>query len=129
MPVKTTVKKKHTATAAKTTAKKPVERELVSFDFAVKYLLRGKRDYVVLNGFLSELLGKKVEVKSIDDPENIKTYKNDKVNRVDIKARINGGELAIFEIQFLQSLTSSRGCFSASAARWLTKLRRAISTT
>jgi len=106
MPVKTTVKKtvkkKRTATAVKTTAKKPAERELVSFDFAVKYLLRGKRDYVVLNGFLSELLGKKVEVKSIDDPENIKTYKNDKVNRVDIKARINGGELAIFEIQFLQ---------------------------
>ena len=104
--VKKTVKKKRPATAAKSVAKtraaKPAERELVSFDFAVKYLLRGKRDFVVLNGFLSELLGKKVEVKSIDDPENIKTYKNDKVNRVDIKARINGGELAIFEIQFLQ---------------------------
>jgi len=110
MPVKTTVKKtvkkKRTATAVKTAAKppakKPAERELVSFDFAVKYLLRGKRDFVVLNGFLSELLGKKVEVKSIEDVENIKDDKDDKTNRVDLKALINGGEVVVFEIQFLQ---------------------------
>ncbi len=110
MPVKTTVKKtvkkKRIATAVKTAvktaAKKPAERELVSFDFAVKYLLRGKRDYVVLNGFLSELLGKKVEVKSLDNIENIKDDKDDKTNRVDLKAQINGGEIVVFEIQFLQ---------------------------
>jgi len=105
MPVKKTVKKKRPATAAKAAAKprakKPAERELVSFDFAVKYLLRGKRDFVVLNGFLSELLGKKVEVKSIEDAENIKDGKDDKTNRVDLKAQINGGEIVVFEILFL----------------------------
>ena len=101
--VKKTVKKKRPATAVAKSraAKKPAERELVSFDFAVKYLLRGKRDFVVLNGFLSELLGKKVEVKSIEDAENIKDGKEDKTNRVDLKAQINGGEIVVFEIQFL----------------------------
>jgi predicted transposase/invertase (TIGR01784 family) len=121
MPVKKTVKKKRTATAVKAAAKRPakksVERELVSFDFAIKYLLRGKRDYVVLNGFLSELLGKKVEVKSIEDVENIKDDKDDKTNRVDLKARINGGEIAIFEIQFFQEFDFfARALFGVSSA-------------
>jgi len=82
--------------------KNTAERELVSFDFAVKYLLRGKRDFVILNGFLSELLGKKVEVKAIVESENNKADKDGKTNRVDLKAQINSGELVVFEIQFLQ---------------------------
>jgi predicted transposase/invertase (TIGR01784 family) len=94
-PVKKTGKKKRPA-------KKPAERELVSFDFAVKYLLRGKRDYVILSGFLSELMGKKVVVKGILESESNKAAKDDKTNRVDLKAQINNGEFAVFEIQFLQ---------------------------
>jgi len=100
------VKKKRAAGAvkkiAKKAVKKPEERELVSFDFAVKYLLRGKGDYVVLSGFLSELMGKKVEVKGILESETNKVDPKDKINRVDLKAQINNGELAVFEIQFLQ---------------------------
>jgi hypothetical protein len=58
--------------------------------------LRGKRDYVVLNGFMSELLGKNVVVKSIDDPENIKTFRN---RRQADFGRVNGyqpGPAALF---------------------------------
>jgi hypothetical protein len=47
---------RNTGYAAKKVTKKVIktaERELVSFDFAVKYLLRGKSDYVILSGFLS----------------------------------------------------------------------------
>ncbi len=102
MPVKKAVKKKRPATAARAAAKKPAERELISFDFAVKYLLRGKRDFVILSGFLSELMGKKVEVKDILESENNKADANAKTNRVDLKALISGGEFAVFEIQFLQ---------------------------
>jgi len=125
MPVKKSVKKtapkKRTATAAKAAAKprakKPAERELVSFDFALKYLLRAERDYVVLNGFLSELLGQKVEVKSLDDVENIKEDKDDKTNRVDMRAQINGGEIVLFEIQFIQEFDFlGRVLFGVSSA-------------
>ncbi|MDR2592950.1 MAG: Rpn family recombination-promoting nuclease/putative transposase [Chitinispirillales bacterium] len=117
------VKKKRPATAVKAAAAKPrakkppAERELVSFDFAVKYLLRGKRDYVVLNGFLSELLGKKVVVKSLEDVENIKDDKDDKTNRVDLKAQIDGGEIVLFEIQFIQEFDFlGRVLFGVSSA-------------
>ncbi|GBU21362.1 hypothetical protein R80B4_01251 [Fibrobacteres bacterium R8-0-B4] len=103
MPVKKAVKKKRPArVAAKKTAKKAAERELISFDFAVKYLLRGKRDFVILSGFLSELMGKKVVVKDIINNENIKTAKEDKSGCVDLKAQIGGGEIVVFEIQFLR---------------------------
>jgi len=86
------------------------ERKLISFDYAVKYLLRGKSkdDFVILGGFLSELTGRKIEVVSIleikrdkVDPED-KVDPSDKVNRLDLKAQIDGGEFAVFEIQFLQ---------------------------
>jgi predicted transposase/invertase (TIGR01784 family) len=104
--VKKAVKKKHLATAtravAKKTVKKAAERALVSFDFAVKYLLRGKSDYVILSGFLSELMGKKVVVKGIMESESNKATKDDKTNRVDLIAQIGSGELAVFEIQFLE---------------------------
>jgi len=34
------------------------ERTLVSFDWAIKNLLRSKADYVILEGFLTTLLGR-----------------------------------------------------------------------
>jgi hypothetical protein len=41
----------------------PQERTLVSFDWAIKYLLKNKADYVILEGFLTTLLGKKIKIK------------------------------------------------------------------
>ena len=78
------------------------ERKLISFDYAVKYLLRGKDDYGILNGFLSELMGRQVTVENILESETNKVDPDEKTNRVDLKAQIDGGELAVFEIQFSQ---------------------------
>jgi len=99
--IKKTTKKKRAVNAAKKTSKKAGERTLVSFDYAVKYLLRGKSDYVILSGFLSELMGKTVKVTNILESESNKADRNDKVTRVDLKAQFNTGEIAVFEIQFL----------------------------
>jgi predicted transposase/invertase (TIGR01784 family) len=57
---------------------------------------------VILSGFLSELMRKDVKVVDILESESNKVEPGDKTNRVDLKARIEGGELAVFEIQFLQ---------------------------
>jgi predicted transposase/invertase (TIGR01784 family) len=80
------------------------ERTLVSFDYAVKFLLRDKSDFVILSGFLSELLCRKVEVTAILESESNKSDPESKTNRVDLKAEIDDGELAVFEFQFHQEI-------------------------
>jgi predicted transposase/invertase (TIGR01784 family) len=78
------------------------DRTLISFDYAVKYLLREQEDYVILSGFLTELMGRKIEVIGLIPEETIKSDPDEKTNRVDLKAQIDGGEIAVFEIQFHQ---------------------------
>ena len=45
------------------------EKRLVRFDWAIKYLLRNKAHFVILEGFLSELLKEDVEIEQILDTE------------------------------------------------------------
>jgi hypothetical protein len=78
------------------------DRKLITFDYAVKYLLRGKDSYGLLGGFLSELMSKHVVVDSLLGEETNKIDKDEKINRVDLKAKIDDGEFVVFEIQFLQ---------------------------
>ena len=78
------------------------ERKLITFDYAVKYLLREKNDYGVLSGFLSELMDRDVVVTGLLGEETNKIDKDEKINRVDLKAKIDDGEFVVFEIQFHQ---------------------------
>jgi predicted transposase/invertase (TIGR01784 family) len=76
------------------------ERVLVSFDFALKRLLRKKSDYEVLEGFLSEVLSKNISVKNIGESESNKEHNNDKFNKVDILVESASGEIMLVELQF-----------------------------
>jgi len=82
------------------------ERTIISFDYAVKYMLRGKaeEDFIILGGFLTELIGREVTVCDILESEGNKADKADKTNRVDLKARLEDGEMAVFEFQFHQEI-------------------------
>lgn len=75
-------------------------RPLLSFDWAVKRLLRNKANYVVLEGFLSELFKQQVTIKQILDSESNKETHFDKSNRVDILVENEDRELIIIELQF-----------------------------
>ena len=79
---------------------KVTERKLVSFDWAVKRLLRSKANFEVLEGFLSELLFDDIKILEILESESNKDNENDKYNRVDIKVRNSKGELVLIEVQF-----------------------------
>jgi len=48
-------------------------RKLVSFDLAVKRLLRSKVNFVVLEGFLSELLKENIKIQDVLESESNKT--------------------------------------------------------
>ena len=76
----------------------------MSFDWAIKYLLKNKADYVVLEGFLTTLLGKEMKIKSLTDGESSQSGPGDKINRVDILAEENNGSLILIELQFTPEL-------------------------
>jgi len=75
-------------------------RSMISFDWAMKRLLRSKANFEVLEGFLSELLRRKIKIKSISESEGNKSDKEDKYNRVDIFVEADDKELVIIELQF-----------------------------
>ena len=74
-------------------------RRLVSFDWALKRLLRSKVNFDILEGFLSELLHDDVTILEVLDSESNKIHKRDKFNRVDLKVRNQKGEIIIIEVQ------------------------------
>ena len=74
-------------------------KKLIRFDWAVKKLLRNKANFVVLEGFLSELLFDEIKIKEILESEGNQEAVDDKYNRVDILTQNSKNELVIIEIQ------------------------------
>ncbi len=79
-------------------------RKLITFDWAMKRLLRSKANFEILEGFLSELLGEDILILEILESESNKESKRDKSNRVDLKVKNSKGELVIIEVQFDREL-------------------------
>ena len=79
-------------------------RPLISFDWAIKRLLRQKANFGILEGFLSELLRQEITVQSIPEPETNKAREGDKASRVDILCENTKGELLLIELQYYAEL-------------------------
>ena len=81
----------------------PCDRKMpnthIRFDWAIKKLLRNKANYVVLEGFLSELLHQELTIKTLLESESNQQTQEDKSNRVDILAETPEGELILVEVQ------------------------------
>jgi len=75
-------------------------RSMITFDWAMKRLLRQKANFDVLEGFLSELLRRKIIIKNLCESEGNKSDENDKWNKVDILVEADGKELVIIELQY-----------------------------
>jgi len=75
-------------------------RKLISFDWAMKRLLRSKANFEILEGFLSELLNEDLRILEILESESNKESKTDKFNRVDLKVKNSAGEIIIIEVQY-----------------------------
>ena len=72
---------------------------LIHFDWAMKRLLRDKSNYVVLEGFLSTLLGEDLRIKRFLESEANQADATDKFNRADILVEDAQGRLLIVEVQ------------------------------
>ncbi len=75
-------------------------RRLISFDWALKRLLRSKANFDVLEGFLSELLKEDITILEVLESESNKQQRNDKSNRVDLKVKNQQGEIVLIEVQY-----------------------------
>lgn len=71
----------------------------IRFDWAAKYMLRNKADFAIFEGLISVLVKEKVTIVELLDTESNKETKDDKYNRVDIKAKNSKGEIILVEIQ------------------------------
>jgi predicted transposase/invertase (TIGR01784 family) len=76
-----------------------MNKKLIRFDWAIKRLLRNKTNFVVLEGFLSELLFDNIQIQEILESEGNQENDEDKFNRVDILTKNSKNELIIIEVQ------------------------------
>ncbi len=77
-----------------------LKRKLVSFDWALKKLLRSKANFGILEGFLSELLREDIRIESILESETNRDDALLKQSRVDLKCLNTAGEILLIELQY-----------------------------
>ena len=75
------------------------DKTFISFDWALKRLLRDKANFGVLEGFVSTLLEKPVKIHRLLESESNKDRDDAKMNRVDLLAEDEDGELLLVEVQ------------------------------
>ena len=76
-----------------------MSRTYVSFDWALKRILRDKANFCVLEGFLSELLHDDITIIELLDSEANQEHSRDKFNRVDLLVKTGKDERIIIEVQ------------------------------
>lgn len=81
-----------------------MQRKLISFDWAIKKILRSKANFDILEGFLSELLKEDIKIIEILESESNQERDNDKFNRLDLKVKNQNGEIILIEIQYSAEL-------------------------
>lgn len=75
-------------------------RKLISFDWAMKKLLRSKANFGILEGFLSELILEDIKIIEMLESESNKDTRSNKSNRIDLKVKNTKGEIIIIEVQY-----------------------------
>ena len=84
--------------------KKETGRKIITFDWAIKTILRDKANFDVLEGFLTALLGRPIVILDLLESEGNRLDDADKYNRVDLLAKTEDGERIIVEVQHLSEM-------------------------
>ena len=75
-------------------------RKIISFDWAIKNVLRDKANFGILEGFLEALLKQKIKIESLAESESNRNHEFMKYNRVDLLAIDESGDHIIVEVQY-----------------------------
>ena len=76
------------------------KRPLISFDWAMKSILRQKSSFEILEGLFSTILKEDIKIETILDTESNKESPQDKYTRTDIQVRTKKGDIYIVEVQY-----------------------------
>jgi len=91
--------------------------DYIRFDWAIKRILRDKANFAVLEGLMTVLLGEKITIVEMLESESNVNSREDKYNRVDMKAKTSTGEIIIVEVQLgRESFFMPRILFGVSKA-------------
>ena len=90
--------------------------QYIRFDWAIKRILRDSANKKVLEGLISVLVGKPITIIEIIESQNNKLRKEDKSNCVDVKAKMDGGEIIIVEVQLSREADFFRRILFGTAA-------------
>lgn len=88
--------------------KKKTGRTIITFDWAIKTVLRDKANFDVLEGFLTALFGRPIVILDLLESESNRLDDSDKYNRVDLLAKTEDGERIIIEVQYLSEMSYLR---------------------
>jgi len=89
----------------------------IRFDWAIKHILRDKANFDVLEGLMTVLIGQPITITEILESESNQDSREDKFNRVDVKAKTADGEIIIVEVQLAKEANFvQRILFGASKA-------------
>ena len=72
---------------------------VIRFDWAAKNIFRDKADFTILQGLVSAILDEDVFITELLESESNQRDKDDKFNRVDIKAKNSLGDIILIEVQ------------------------------
>lgn len=92
-------------------------RTIISFDWAIKTVLRDKANFDVLEGFLTALLKERITVLELLESESNQLDESMKYNRVDLMVKDSRGRNIIIELQYTsETAFLERLLYSASKA-------------
>ena len=80
------------------------DNSYIRFDWAIKRILRDKANSAVLEGLMTVLLGQQITIVEVLESESNRDAREDKSNRVDVKAKTAEGEIIIVEVQLAREV-------------------------
>ncbi|MCX8480447.1 MAG: PD-(D/E)XK nuclease family transposase, partial [Sediminibacterium sp.] len=97
--------------------KQTAERKLISFDWAMKSVLRQKSSFGILEGLISTILKENIKIDTILETESNIDWRDGRYVRTDIQAKNKKGDIYIVEIQYAYQINFfHRILYSASVA-------------
>ncbi len=99
-----------------------MSKDMISFEWAIKKILREEKNFPVLEGFLSELLKFDIKIVEIFEKDIFK----DKSNKLELIAKNRSGKLILIELQYSDEINYFQKMFYKTVSRLSNQLEKSM---